>query len=422
MRRLREHQREALAQQTGSGRGNRAAARRRRRSRPASRAPPAGCSASSRLRFSNLPRPSGGAVCSSTSWRERASSAAIASASARRSGRTTPSASTRRRWARRAARASIRRRPLSSSRASSAPSRAPRRRASSPPTVPLAPDRKSSPSARAGATPAVGCPLRRAPRCTPRSRRPSRRRPALWATIVRPAGQRRRSTCPTLPARVSSSRAIEGALPRRASKRRAARPRTCAPRQSADRRASAPARRCSTAAPATYRTRAPGAPARSRSCHSCSSPPCSSDTSNGPTRVERRATDRHVGAPGEARVGVVLAELERRDRGPLAPAGARRGAFQPGADRAREDLHLGVCVRRPQQRFEPAGARPHVVVHEHHELAAGALDTGVARDVQPQRPGMRLVAGAEALRQLANALRIAGVVDDHDLGARAGRL
>ena len=100
---------------TGSGRGSRAGAPRRRRRRAASRIRRAGCSASSRLRFSNLPR-SRPVRLWITSWRERASSAAIARLRRARSGRSTLSASSRRRGGeRRAARSAAARARESSS-------------------------------------------------------------------------------------------------------------------------------------------------------------------------------------------------------------------------------------------------------------------------------------------------------------------
>ncbi len=123
-----------------------------------------------------------------------------------------------------------------------------------------------------------------------------------------------------------------------------------------------------------------------------------------PHPLEGAAADRHVGAPGKARVGVVGAELERGDRRRLAPAAVRRGSLQAGDDRPGEHVHVRVLAGGRQQRREPAGEGADVVVDEHHQLPAGALDAGVARDVQAERARVRLVAGAEALSQLARLL------------------
>ena len=75
----------------------------------------------------------------------------------------------------------------------------------------------------------VGCSprLSAGPRaCARRSRSPSRSRPQLCAAIVRPAGQRRRSNVPDAAGeRAAAPLASDGARPRRASKRLAARPR-----------------------------------------------------------------------------------------------------------------------------------------------------------------------------------------------------
>ena len=167
---------------------------------------------------------------------------------------------------------------------------------SRPPTVPLVPERKSSAVARVrrrGFAAAVGpCAV------GARSRSASSRRPELWATIVSPAGQRRRTTWPTQPASVLSSCCSDGR------QRPAGVEAACctAARVGARGRASVGARRRrrgdARPPPRPRRERgAPGSLARSRSCHSCSSPPCSSDTSNGPTRSRARAADRHVRAP-----------------------------------------------------------------------------------------------------------------------------
>ncbi len=305
----------------------------------ASRGPRRGGSASSRLRFSNLPSVPGAHVCSSTlvaralELRARSHLRARVARDARRSGRARACGAARR--ARRARGAA--RRPLSSSPrverlvgGGATDARRGRRRCRSCPTG----SRRRGASAWSRiARDAFAQPLAQAPRAVSDHRQPRGAAPAhdVPERSRRASPARARATAPARDARRS------GARRDRARGRRA---------QSARRRASAPARRCSTAAPATYRTRAAGFCARRRSCHSCSSPPCSSETSNGPTRSKRAAADRHVGAPREARVDVALAEVERGDGRVLAPAAARRGALEARADRAGEDVDVGVARRR----------------------------------------------------------------------------
>ncbi len=65
---------------------------------------------------------------------------------------------------------------------------------------------------------------------------------------------------------------------------------------------------------------------------------------------------------------------------------------------------------------------PHVVVDEHHQLAARALDARVAGDVQAERSLVRLIAGAEALHKGSHRIRGSCVVHDDQLGAGAARL
>ena len=102
-----------------------------------------------------------------------------------------------------------------------------------------------------------------------------------------------------------------------------------------------------------------------------------------------------------------------RSRPQLRGAGpSRRARIGPG-----EDVDVGVRRGRVEQRREPARARADVVVDEHHQLARRALDAGVARDVQAERSGMRLVACAEALGQAARRGRRARVVDHEHLRA-----
>ena len=153
-----------------------------------------------------------GARCSSTSWRERASSARIAPAScaaaraldAEHEHAAGGAASGARRAARR------RRRPPSSSRASTQRGRAARGAvASRPPTVPLSPERKSSPCVR-GRRRRCACasaPVRRRPCCEAPEAVGDHRR-ARRAAAARRRGRGSRRACA---ARARS----EGAAPRR---------------------------------------------------------------------------------------------------------------------------------------------------------------------------------------------------------------
>ncbi len=138
-----------------------------------------------------------------------------------------------------------------------------------------------------------------------------------------------------------------------------------------------------------------------------------------PHAFERAAADRHVRAPREARVGVLVAQLERRDRRVLAPAAVRCVAVQARPDRPREHVHVRVLPRGIQQRVQPAIAGAHVVVDEHHELAVRVLHAAVAGDVQAESARVREVAGTEARRQLLHGRRATVVVDDQHLGCAA---
>ncbi len=136
--------------------------------------------------------------------------------------------------------------------------------------------------------------------------------------------------------------------------------------------------------------------------------------------LERRAADRHVGAPRELGVGVLLAQLERRDRRLLSAARTRRGALQARPHRPREDVDIRVLGRGAEQRGEPPGCGADVVVDEHDELACRAPHAGVARDVQPERAGMGLIFRAVSPGQRSRAGGLAGVVDYEHLGIGLG--
>jgi len=55
-----------------------------------------------------------------------------------------------------------------------------------------------------------------------------------------------------------------------------------------------------------------------------------------------------------------------------------------------------------QQCLQPAGPYLDVVVHEHHQVPARAFDAGVARDVQPQRARVWLIARPKTLGERAD--------------------
>ena len=130
--------------------------------------------------------------------------------------------------------------------------------------------------------------------------------------------------------------------------------------------------------------------ARRRSCHSCSSPQSSRRSSNGPTRVERGAADRHVRAPRVRRRRGRRAQVERGDRRPLAPAHAEARVLEPRADRAGEARRRRARRRRAAtQRASQPRAHLDVVVDERDQLAAGRRDAGVAGGVQAARPVVR---------------------------------
>ena len=75
-----------------------------------------------------------------------------------------------------------------------------------------------------------------------------------------------------------------------------------------------------------------------------------------------------------------------------------------------------------QQRLQPSGANLHVVVDEHQQLAVGVGDAGVAGGVQPERPRVGEVAGAEALGERADLGRGPVVLDHQQLGPGGGGL
>ena len=361
-----------------------------------------GCASSSRLRFSNFPALGRRAQRSSTSWRERASSARIARASAACSGRSTHSASTRRvgrRMARgageaQAAAAGELERVQRQRRARRGAGRRGRRRCRS----------RRRGSRRACAGRAAGGPRRRGRACgiAPFAQA-SRRRPVLWATIVRPAGQRRRERRGRRSRRACAARA-------RATGARRARRRSAAPPCRARRRprtagagARRPARGDDRARRATYSVRVPRVGPRSRSCHSCSSPPCSSETSNGPTRCKRARGGSPCWRPTRSARG-----CHRAPRSSVVIGGASRpqlrgaAALQARADRAGEDVHVGVLARGGEQRREPAGARPRRRrPRTPRARRRSARRRCCAPTFRPSGPRVGLVAGAEALGEPA---------------------
>ncbi len=134
--------------------------------------------------------------------------------------------------------------------------------------------------------------------------------------------------------------------------------------------------------------------------------------------VEGRAADRHVRAPREARGPVALAEVERRDRGLLAPAGARRGALERCEDAAGEDVGVRVLGGCARERRQPARADADVVVEERDERARGVGDAGVASGVEAGTFD-RDVARAVELGEQTRLLGRGSVLDHEDLGLRA---
>ena len=210
-------------------------------------------------------------MCSSTSWRERSSSARIARASAWRSGRSTPSTSTRRVGRLRRA-AMLRRQPPAAGQLPGV-----RRLVLHATTDPIdAPDR----AARAGEEVLVQV---RVARCC-----------VLQALPQAPGAVRDHHQ----PGRAAAAEHVPEAARER---EQLARSDGASPRQRVEAAAGPPTRIGGTGERAQARVRAgaavlerrgrrrrgrgrPACRARRRSCHSCSSPPCSSATSNGPTR------------------------------------------------------------------------------------------------------------------------------------------
>jgi hypothetical protein len=121
-------------------------------------------------------------------------------------------------------------------------------------------------------------------------------------------------------------------------------------------------------------------------------------------------------------VGVLRAEVQRRDGRPLSPAGAHSRAFEARADRTGEHVHEWVLRRCIQQSLQPSWARPNVIVDEHHQLAAGAFNAGVASRVQPERLRVGHVLRTEATRQRMGGKLGPRVVDDENLHLRIGGL
>ena len=141
-----------------------------------------------------------------------------------------------------------------------------------------------------------------------------------------------------------------------------------------------------------------------------------------PHAHERAAADGHVRPPRVTGVRVLRSEVQRGDRRTLPPAAARRAAFQAGPDGPGEDIRARVGAGGAQQRLQPARRGADVVVHEHDQLARGALHAGVAGDIQTQRLGMGLVARVKAGGERAGLGGGAGVIDDQHLRAGGGGL
>src|SRR5207248_10256476 len=83
-------------------------------------------------------------------------------------------------------------------------------------------------------------------------------------------------------------------------------------------------------------------------------------------RIQRASADRHVGAPHQRGVTILVAEVERRDRGWFSPTGARSSALQPSADGPPEHVHVGRRGGPREDRSKPFGWRLDVVVDKHH--------------------------------------------------------
>ena len=142
-----------------------------------------------------------------------------------------------------------------------------------------------------------------------------------------------------------------------------------------------------------------------------------------PQPVQRAAANRQVGPPYDFAVGVVGAEVERRDRRVLPAAQAQVGALEPRTDRTAQHVVVRRARRSRQQRVQPARRRLDVVVHENHQVGAGRRHARVARGVEPLRLEQVLAAGAVAGGDLGHPPAVAaGVVDHNHLGARGARL
>ena len=384
------------AQEQEARRGSRAAARRRRRRPAASRSAAGGCSASSALRFSNLPRRAGGARATSTSWRERAQLGA-ALAPRRRARRAHDRRATRTRAARRR-----RARPGAGARGAGARrGRAARRRRGA---APRAGRRRSRAPARKSGARRARAPGRSAA---------SRRRPALWAAMTGPLAQRRRGPC-TQAAGEHAQLARERPARCRAwtSKRRLARPRARAARaQRAQPRvvAGAPVverrpRRRSGCAGRRRRAAGPATPARRRRARGA--------RRSGPTRSKRGAADRHVRAPRVRRVRSARPRSRNVTGGPSRPhIGSAWSSMRATIGPVKHvDVGLGGGGRRAARASQPGRTATSSSTNA-TQLAVGLRDAGVARRVQAARRVVRDIARAAALGATASRRRVRSVVD-----------
>ena len=132
--------------------------------------------------------------------------------------------------------------------------------------------------------------------------------------------------------------------------------------------------------------------------------------------LDRRASQREVGAPQELGVAVVRAEVEVGDGQRLTAAGVQVAALEARPDRPAEGLVLGVGLGRLEQGAEPTVPDVDVVVEEAEQVARGGVDGGVARDVDAALFAERDVARAVPLGD-GLGRGVAGVVlDDDQLG------
>ena len=224
----------------------------------------------------------------------------------------------------------------------------------------------------------------------------SRTRPRLWAAITMPFAQRRRPVCQTQPANVRSSPVSVGSATR-AHVVATRGPAECVggTRQRADGRVGGDAAMLDTGAGDVFDAPAGGLVALLPLLFLAAPVDRLVELAD---PLERAAADRHVGAPHELDLAVRRAAVERRDRRRLASTRTRSAALQPCRDRTAEHVAVGALGCRAQEGLQPSRLRLDVVVDEHHEVAGGARDPGVAGGVgaacadrarSARRPGSR---------------------------------